>query len=181
MLFLCIPLSVNASLATDLINYDYGFKNASIYINVSTLSSSYSSHFITAVSNWNAVSISPRIVYTNGVSTNSAYDLDFLYSGNQDLINNAYNAGGVYYPISFDTNPCACHQSDIFNIFINTRMVPPTISSYFKRSVMVHEIGHALGLQDISSGYTTDTIMASQRDRYTFYLPTTTYDAPCCC
>lgn len=114
----------------------------------------YSSYWNSAVSTWNAlgkINIAPDTIYT----------YQDLTISDRSKPNEIYTAQYVYYPTFSD------------DIVINTAKFP-NISFNEKKHALIHELGHALGLNHSPSGnmmymYTTSQTTLSNQDKSDYY------------
>ena len=140
--------------------WDYGYYQKKVYIQ-NHASGIYGTAVTQAADNWNNSGISPRSVVINTASSCGVYDDDFT----ADELLDYSGSYGLYMSLSYDTNPCSCHQTSIFNIFLNTE----TLTSSIVESTAAHELGHAFGLYDDHSS--NSRLMSYSRDRTTVVSP----------
>lgn len=152
-------MSISVYAAT---TWDYGYYQKKVYIQ-NHASGIYGTAVAQAAANWNNSGISPRAVVINTSSSCGVYDDDFTADELQDYS----GVFGLYFPLSYDTNPCSCHRTSIFNIFLNTE----TLTSSIVESTAAHELGHAFGLDEDHSS--TTRLMSYTRDRTTVVAPNT--------
>ena len=138
----------------------YGYYQKNVYIQ-NHASGIYGTAVTQAAANWNNSNISPRSVIINTTSSCGVYDDDFT----ADELIDYSGSFGVYLALSYDTNPCSCHQTSIFNIFLNTEKLNQNIVE----STAAHELGHAFGLYEDHSS--TTRLMSYTRDRTTVVSP----------
>jgi hypothetical protein len=103
---------------------------------------------------WNDI-FSPQKFYESSSATNYAYAESI-----------PTNDAGLFVVKTATSN--GYHRTLSFDIIINTRLVLTMYKSEIKISVFCHELGHAIGLLDLSSG---TAIMNVNRDRATLYTP----------
>ena len=141
------------------------------------LPAAYNTHLISAVSAWNDANISPRRVTVNTTSSSGIWATYFPTSSNPSIAGLPAGSLGVHIPILRNAAlTCRCHPTVIFQIHLNTaRLSIPTppgsgIGTNTIRSVIAHEIGHALGLADNGNG--TQYLMSHTRNREVVLRPT---------
>ncbi len=128
-----VTLSFAAWQATNL-----GYYQRDIYINTSDLGKTYKKQAENAAAIWNTYLKKYRTInlgtspYANYIKSAKKEDSFF----------------GQYSVLK--TNSATNNRATQFSILINTRTVPSSKSNNFIHSVICHELGHSLGLDDIN-------------------------------
>jgi len=150
----CAPIAIAYSLMTN------GYWTSSIDMKFdSGLTSDYRTATSNAISAWNSKNISPVNYNTKLDSANTVYQTLSLGT----------NKYGQYS--SYNTGSDPNHTATRFDITYCTMYCEGFNKTYkTPQSTGVHELGHAAGLDDLSSG---SCIMNSNRDRESIYTPKT--------
>lgn len=129
----------------------------------------YSNHFVTAVSYWNNAGVLGRSFTVNTSSSSQIYNLDFSTS---DEYAGKHEDGVVAltYKWGKTTAYCTCHTTNAFDIVCNDALFNGQSTNY-KRAVIVHELGHTLGLIDYSKTNGNVSIMSYRTDFNTYCTP----------
>lgn len=143
-------VSATTSLTTD---PDWGNSSSAVKFNISGVNSVWEDYFKTSISNWN--------------NSNASVNLSISSSAVNTLTASRYSDS--WYGLT------TRNSKDKFTIKINARTIDEDASNYtnFCYSVIVHEIGHVLCLNDFTN--TSDrnnSIMNGARDRNTLIKPT---------
>ena len=131
----------------------------------------YSNHFVTAVAYWNNAGVAGRSFTVNTVSSSQIYNEDFSTSSWTWLVG-LHNDGvlATTYKWGQTTAYCTCHTTYAFDIICNdARLVGK--STNYKRAVIVHELGHTLGLIDYKNSNQNISIMSYLTDFDVYYTP----------
>ena len=130
--------------------------SATIYLqNKINNTSIYSNHFVTAVSYWNNAGLTYRTYVVNTSSSSYIYNEDFNYSSDVSIQEEGADGTVAFFePLIQNTVYCSCHKTRSFYIALNDAEFSGLTSTY-KRGVITHELGHALGLLDLDKNGTT--------------------------
>lgn len=142
-----------ASIASAYSLWTYGYADPDIDYESSGVGSIYLDAMSDAKYEWNHVNV-PCSVSSSDASYN------YLYT---------FTSGAYYglYESLAQSNDDPQHRTTWFRIGMNSILFP-NMSETERQSVCVHELGHAMGLYDLSSG---TAIMSTNRDRSTIYSP----------
>ena len=116
-------------------------------------SSIYGNYLNDAVTAWNNADVPGRSFVVNTESYSQIYNCDFntsnitLYS-----VYNDSQAEAVTQKWGQSTLNCTCHTTYAFDIICNDAKLM-SASSTMKKAVIVHELGHTLGLKDYGHEY----------------------------
>ncbi|MNO52157.1 hypothetical protein D3C76_425720 [compost metagenome] len=156
-LLLVIPLFLISTQAFAYILYSGGYNSYVIKFQNSNLNSYYSSALADAVSSWNGTA-------TKAAISEDSTSANLVYGGNW-----ATTWYGQYSGSSHNSSG----QATQFDIRINAERIFQDVVNgitivYTPRSTFTHEFGHALHLDDLSSG---SAVMNTNRTRETIYNP----------
>jgi hypothetical protein len=118
-------------------NPNYGYYSSNIGINTSQLASAYTTPASNAKSAWNSAG-TPCAVY---------YSVAYLNT----MLTGYYGSGFYGYYVPLTTNSAYSHLTTKFALYLNQSTMD-SLSSAGKKDVVMHELGHAMGLGDLTSG-----------------------------
>lgn len=148
---------VFTSLSTNVLAYALmkdGYYQSTIPVNLSNVSSYNYNAMTYAITAWNDRDTACTVT-ENSSSNNYVYAVTHLPD----------TAWGLYSPDARNSDPNHCVTS--FSIFLNANNFEYSTSNE-RRSTCAHELGHAMGLDDITSG---TAIMNIYRNRSLIYRP----------
>lgn len=188
VMIICITVSFTVYLSAAF-NYNSIFYSTNGYRTTSTSaaiyfqnnlnnSSIYSNHLVTAVSYWNNAGLTDRTYVINTSSSSYIYNESFSDSPDPSIQEEGMNGTVAFYEPLFQNNTyCSCHRTRSFLIALNDDSFGDMTTMY-KRGVITHELGHALGLSDLdteegSNTYGNRSIMSYASDLETKATPYT--------
>ncbi len=130
----------------------------------------YEEEFEDAIKLWNTAGLVGRNFVVNTQSDSEIYSMDFSESSDPVYVMyHNHQAGAVTNKWSL-TIYCTCHTTVMFEIICNDGMLEYATDEY-QTAVIVHELGHTLGLVDYPDSYKNKSIMSYQTEIDIHYAP----------